>query len=84
MKIYCALKDKVYDRLNCKVSRIELITQEHASDIIKALNPKSLETFEKIFENHSILRKDEDGELSRLIRLESLLNLILDYNLSDY
>ena len=83
LKIYIALKDRVYEKLNCKVSRNELITQEHASDIIKALNPKSLETFEKIFENHSILRKDEDGELSRLIRLESLLNLIIDYNLSD-
>lgn len=83
MKYYYKIKDKVYEKLKVDYARDELLEEKEYMELMKNSGISEDETLSRIFEIHSIVKKDEEERIFRVIRMESILNVIIDYSLLD-
>ncbi|OMJ76427.1 hypothetical protein SteCoe_24211 [Stentor coeruleus] len=83
MKYYYKIKDKVYEKLKVEYARDELLEEKEYMELMKNSGISEDETLSRIFEIHSIVKKDEEERIFRVIRMESILNVIIDYSLLD-
>ena len=76
LSYYYKFKGKICERLEINVPREEFLNFKQFFDTLQKLSKK--EGIEKIFEAHCLNKKDELGELSKVIRVESVLSVIFD------
>lgn len=80
LRFYYKFKDLIYEKIEVSISREEFIAAKQFLEIMQNVGKK--EGSEKIFEAHCIIKKDE-GEISKVIRMESVLNILFDYGLIE-
>ncbi|OMJ77068.1 hypothetical protein SteCoe_23420 [Stentor coeruleus] len=83
MKYYYKIKDKVYEKLKVEYARDELLEEKEYMELMNNSGISEDETLSRIFEIHSIVKKDDEERIFRVIRMESILNVIIDYSLLD-
>jgi hypothetical protein len=81
MNYYYKFKGKIYEKIEINIPREDFVSIKQFSDILQKLGKK--EGIEKYFEAHCLNRKDESGELTKVIRVESLLSTIFDNGLIE-
>ena len=81
LKYYYKFKGKIYERLEISVPREDFYNLKQFSEVLQKVGKK--EGAEKIFEAHCLNRKDELGELSKVIRVETVLSVLFDHGLIE-
>ena len=83
LRYYIALKSNIQEALFPMLSNDLIFNEVEYLDLLKNVLNCDAEYLSKIFEIHAVLKKDDDEKISKVIRMQSILSVIVDYALID-
>ena len=83
LRHYISLKMSIHEALFPQLSKDLIFNEAEYIDLLKNVMNHGIEYLSKLFDQHAVLKKDEDEKILKVIRLQSILSIIVDYSLID-